>query len=96
LQLPPFRERKEDIPGQRIFPDKYAAQLERPRLSLKQSERCACFMEHNWPANIYAVAPLLALAIVPAINPTETKKMKASLMPQSPPADPTLGQRART
>ena len=53
-------------------------------------------MEHNWPANIYAVAPLLALAIVPAINPTETKKMKASLMPQSPPADPTLGQRART
>ncbi len=38
---------------------------------------------------------LPVLAIVPAIDPTETKKIKGGVMPQLPPVDSTLGQGAR-
>ena len=52
LHLPPLRERKEDIPAlSGFFLAKYAAQFNRPRLSLSQ-ETLNLLLEHSWPGNI--------------------------------------------
>lgn len=52
LRLPPLRERKEDIPAlSDFFLTKYAAQFNRPRLSLSQ-ETLNLLLEHSWPGNI--------------------------------------------
>ncbi|HEV2521476.1 MAG TPA: sigma 54-interacting transcriptional regulator [Candidatus Acidoferrales bacterium] len=52
LQLPPLRERKEDIPALlEYFLKKYASLFERPGPNISQSTM-TLLMQHSWPGNI--------------------------------------------
>jgi two-component system response regulator AtoC len=64
IQLPPLRERREEIPVLTdYFLKKYSVQYNKP-LSELSEETMSLFMEHDWPGNIRELENLIKRAVV--------------------------------
>ena len=65
INLPPLRERREDIPLlTEHFLKKYSVQYNKPYRRASARGRCGLFMEHDWPGNIRELENLIKRAVV--------------------------------
>jgi DNA-binding NtrC family response regulator len=64
IQLPPLRERREEIPLlTEYFLKKYSVQYNKPYTEIG-SETMSLFMEHDWPGNVRELENLIKRAVV--------------------------------
>jgi two-component system response regulator AtoC len=64
MDLPPLRERREEIPAlTELFLEKYSAQYRRP-LTAVSPEVMALFMQHTWPGNVRELENLVKRIVV--------------------------------
>ncbi|MGE5702660.1 MAG: sigma-54 interaction domain-containing protein [Clostridia bacterium] len=83
LEIPPLRERKEDIPLlTHYFLDKFNLKYKKSRrISAQSLER---FTKHNWPGNIRELENLIERMVVTDVEPTGTAEVEKEPAPEPP------------
>jgi DNA-binding NtrC family response regulator len=79
IQLPPLRERREDIPAlAEFFIRKYCAENEKPHYRLN-AEALKSLMDYHWPGNVRELENVIERAVVLA----QTETIDRALLPDS-------------
>jgi len=95
IEVPPLRERAEDIPALvRYFVHRFARRMKR-RIEIIPSEALEAMERYAWPGNVRELANLIERATILSPGPT-LKVPLGELIPIRPPAEPARGDGATT
>jgi transcriptional regulator with GAF, ATPase, and Fis domain len=93
IQVPPLRERREDIPLlAHYFCEKYASRIGR-RFESVAAETMRHLIEYPWPGNIRELENVIERAVI--VSPGSVLEVDGHVL-RAPPIDPARAQRAAT